>query len=366
MAQQNKSNELAEMLKHQIVSGQLQVNEQLEAISKLAKRHGTTIATVSKALANLEQSGYVERFPGKGVFVKEKQNCRLALVLDSGTFANDSANVSLMPIFLNELEKKSQEENWTYELFFSVDSRPSAQNFLLKLAQNAFDVVLVGSRWLAENSAEILDNKSVLTIGIFSYKELELSISFDSYQMVYDAVLELDKQGCQQIALIENNRDQSWAKNPNCNIRAYHDALKSIGKLRDTRLHFNVPVSQKGGYDAFCELAKNTTDRPLGIISVDSLITLGIIQAALFKGLNFSEDVIIATQANQGCGVAEITTPIIKFENSLTVYLEHIAKFVKLYNQGERVPSGIDLITAEKKVFLENEALTEKDTYQFV
>ncbi len=65
MARQNKSNELTEMLRHQITSGQLQVNEQLEAISKLAKRHGTTVATVSKALTNLEQSGYVERFPGK-------------------------------------------------------------------------------------------------------------------------------------------------------------------------------------------------------------------------------------------------------------------------------------------------------------
>ncbi len=360
MARQNKSNELAEMLRYQIISGQLRVNEQLEAISKLAKRHGTTIATVSKALANLEQAGYVERFPGKGVFVKEKQNCRLALVLDSGTFANDSANVSLMPIFLNELEKKSKEENWTYELFFSVDSQSSAQNFLLKLSQNAFDVVLVGSRWLAENSSKIFKDQSVFTIGIFAYKDLDFSISFDSYQMVYEAVLELDKQGCQQIALIENDKDQSWSKNPDCNTRAYHDALKSIGKLRNSRLHLNVPVSQKGGYDAFCELAKNTIGRPLGVISVDSLITLGIIQAALSNGLNFYEDVIIATQANQGCGVAQITTPIIKFENSLTIYLEHIAQFIKKYNQGEKVPTGIDLIAAKKKVLL------VKDIYQFV
>ena len=65
MARYNKSNELAELLRHRITSGRLQVNEQLEAISKLAKRHKTTVATVSKALTNLEHAGYVERFPGK-------------------------------------------------------------------------------------------------------------------------------------------------------------------------------------------------------------------------------------------------------------------------------------------------------------
>jgi len=360
MARKNISTELVEIFQHQILSGQLKANEPLDAISKLAKQYRTTIATISKVLAHLEQAGYVERFQGKGVFVKEKTNCRIALVLDSGAFAQNSANVSFIPILLNELEKKSQEENWTYELFLGVDSNSSAQNFLLKLVQNAFDVVLIGSRWLAKNSEDIFKNQFVFAIGIYPYKDLDFSISFDFCKMVYDAVLELDQQGCQQIALVENDKDQSWSKDPDCHIRAYHDALKSIGKMRNDQLHFKVPVSQKGGYDAFCELVKNTTTRPLGIISVDSLITLGIVQAALSKDLNSRENVIIATQTNQGCGVAQITIPVIKFECSLITYLEHIAQFIKRYNQGCKNPVGIDLIAPEKKNVWNNRCIRKK------
>ena len=357
MVRQNKSSELTEILRHRIISGQLQAGEQLETISTLVKRHKTTIATVCKALTNLEQAGYVERFPGKGVFVKERKSCRLALAIDSGTFAHDSANMSLMPILLNELEQKCQEENWTYELFFSVNDKASAQNFLLKLAQNNFDVVLIGSRWLAENSKEIFNNKSVFTIGIFPYKDLEFSVNFDGYRMVYDAVLELDQQGCRQIALIAGDNDQSWAKNPDWSIEGYHDALKSIGKLRDPKLHLNVSISQKGGHNAFLKLIKRGISRPLGIICVDSVITLGVIQAVLHCGYKISEDVIIATHANQGCGVAQFTSPVIKFESSINDYVDRIAKLVKLYNSGLSIPPSGILIKSVKKVPSRNEML---------
>ena len=49
MRRQSKSNELTELLKYQITSGKLKAGDQLEAIVKLAKRHNTTIVTVSKA-----------------------------------------------------------------------------------------------------------------------------------------------------------------------------------------------------------------------------------------------------------------------------------------------------------------------------
>ncbi len=349
MARQNKSNELAEMLRYQIISGQLQPKEQLEAIAKLAKRHVTTVATVSKALASLEQSGYVERIPNKGVFVKEKQNHLLALVMDSN-FSYDPTSVSFLPILLKELERKCREENWGYELFFSVNDNASAQNFLLKLSQNAFDAVLICSCWLAENSAEIFKNKSVFTVGIYPYKELDFSIGFDEYKMAYDAVRELDRRGCRQIAFVDRDKDLSWSKTPDSAAKGYCDGLKSIGQLRNPRLHLKVPISQHGGHDAFCELLKSVTSKPLGIISVDSMITLGIIQAALSRKFRIPEDVIIASHANQGCGAAQFTVPIIKYEYPINAHMDVIGKYIKLYNAGQNLPTLIDLMSPVKKV----------------
>lgn len=356
MARQNKSNELAEMLRYQITSGQLQANEQLEAIARLAKRHSTTIATVSKALASLEQAGYVERIPNKGVYVKEKQNRLLALVMDSN-FSYDPTSVSSLPILLKELERKCREENWGYELFFSVNDSASAQNFLLRLSQNAFDAVLICSRWLAENSADIFKSKSAFTIGIYPYNDLDFSISFDVYKMVYDAVQELDRLGCQQIALIDNNQDQSWSKNEGLNFKGYCDGLKSVGQLRNSRLYLKVPISQQGGHNAFCELLKSSKSRPLGIVSVDSMITLGIIQAALSRKFKIPEDIVIASHVNQGCGAAQFTVPIIKYEYPINAHLDRIAKFIKLYNAGQNTPAGVDLMPPVKKVFFSNEML---------
>lgn len=357
MARQNKSNELAEMLRYRIISGQLKTGEQLEAIAKLAKRYETTVATVSKALETLEQSGYVERFAGKGVFIKAKQSCRLALVMDSA-FSYDSSSVSFLPIVFNELERKCREENWTYELFFSVNDKITAQNFLLKLNQNAFDAVLICSIWLAENSAEIFKNKAVFTIGVYPYKDLEFSFSFDLYKMAYDAVLELDRQGCRQIALIDSNKDMSWSKIPDAAARGYADALREIGQLRNPLLHIRTAISQQGGCTAFRELSSNNDlASPFGIVSVDSMVTLGVIQAVLSKGLRISEDVIIATHANRGCGAAQFTVPIIKYEYPVNVHLARVVEFIKQYNQGGKIPSGIDLMPPETKYLSSDEKL---------
>ena len=360
MARQNKSNELAEILRYQITSGQLRENEQLEAISKLATRYSTTVVTVSKALAILESGGYVKRIPNKGVFVKATQSCRLALVMDS-IFSYDSNSVALLPIILKELERTCRAENWSYELFFNVNDRFSSQNLLLKLSQNAFDVVLIGSLWLAQNAVEIFKGKSVFTVGIYPYKELDFSITFDSCKMVYDAVLELSKRGCRQIALIDNNRDLSWAKIQDYNIKGYNDALKSIGRLRNSRLHFKVPISQQGGYNALGELLKNNLPRPLGIVSVDSVITLGIIQAALSHNLRIPEDVIIATHANHGCGASQFIVPIIKYEYDVNTLFDRLAMFIKLHNAGGNLPVGIDLISPGKEVLCDKMLSTAID-----
>ena len=354
MVRQNKSNELAEMLRYRIISGMLKPGEQLDAIPRLAKRYETTIATVSKALERLEQSGYVERVSRKGVFVCQKQTCRLALVLDSA-FSSDFDSISFLPILLNELERKCREENWSYEFFFSVNDKPSARNFLLKLGQNAFDVVLVCSRWLAENAMEIFRDKPIFPIGMYPYKDMDFTVAFDLYRMVYDAVLELDRRGCRKIALIDCDRNQSWSKIPDAAVRGYADALKCIGQLRNPKLHLQVPMSQQGGCDAFFKLIKeNDLCRPFGVICIDSIITQGLIQTVLSSGLRISEDVIIATHANRGCGAAQFTVPIIRYEYAINVHLDRIAEFIKQHSKGQIPVPGIDLLPPEKMVFLPN------------
>ena len=168
--------------------------------------------------------------------------------------------------------------------------------------------------------------------------------------MAYDAVMELDRRGCRQIAFVDRNKDLSWSKNPDSGVRGYYDGLKNIGQLRNSQLYLKVPVSQQGGYDAFCKLLSDAMPRPFGIISNDSMLTMGGIQAVLSKKFRIPEDVIIASHANQGCGAAQFPIPIIKYEYPINANLDLIAKYIKLHNAGQNPPSGVVLLPPIKIV----------------
>ena len=89
MAQHSKSRDLANLMKFQILSGKYRPGSQLPSVNALALQHDTTLATVTKALDYLEQQGLIDRLAGKGVFICEKFQVRIAVVIDN-LFACDN------------------------------------------------------------------------------------------------------------------------------------------------------------------------------------------------------------------------------------------------------------------------------------
>ena len=349
MASKSKSRELSEILKIQIMSGALHPGEQLETIIKLAERYKTTVATVSKAMDFLEQSNLVQRIAGKGIFVCEKKKCRIAIVLDR-VFAYSTSAYSSLHIILKEIDQQCMELNWSYELFPNVVDAPSARPFLQKLAQNEFDAVFIGSMYIAQNYDAFFRDRMLYTIGIYNYKQLNYTLNFNTYRMAHDAVLELNRLGCQAIALFDTDVSMEWSSTPDMTKRGYFDGLKRIGKLPDQALYRRIPVSQQGGFDALLELWQTCKERPLGVISSDSLMTFGMIQAAFSSGMKIPEDLIIATHANQGCDAAQFSVPLIKYVNPIGKQIKQ--KFVNIQNylKGEIPPFGVDFIDPIKQI----------------
>ena len=349
MAPKSKSRELSEILKIQIVSGALHPGEQLEPIVKMAERYATTVATVSKAMEFLEQYGLVRRVAGKGIFVCEKKSCRIAIVLDR-VFAYSTSAYSSLHIILKEIDQQCMELNWSYELFPNVVDAPSARPFLQKLAQNEFDAVFIGSMYIAQNYDAFFRDRMLYTIGIYSYKELSYSLSFNTYRMAHDAVLELNRLGCQTIAVFDTDVSMEWSSTPDMTKRGYFDGLKRIGKLHDQALYRRIPVSQQGGFDALLELWQTSKERPLGVISSDSLMTFGIIQAAFSCGMRIPEDLIIATHANQGCDAAQFSVPLIKYMNPVGKQIRRVFANIQNYMKGEPPPFGVEFIEPVKQI----------------
>lgn len=63
--------EVADVLRHQILSGELSSGTKLPALSKLTAQLGVARMTVMQAMSTLEQEGLIERFSGRGTFVRE-------------------------------------------------------------------------------------------------------------------------------------------------------------------------------------------------------------------------------------------------------------------------------------------------------
>ena len=63
--------EVAELLRRQIFAGQLQAGEKVPGLNELSELHGVARMTIRKAMDALENEGLIERYPGRGTFVKQ-------------------------------------------------------------------------------------------------------------------------------------------------------------------------------------------------------------------------------------------------------------------------------------------------------
>ena len=63
---------LARELRQRISAGDLGPGDKLPSFSEFRAEHNVTLSTIEKALTTLESEGLIERFHGKGVFVREK------------------------------------------------------------------------------------------------------------------------------------------------------------------------------------------------------------------------------------------------------------------------------------------------------
>lgn len=63
--------DIADDLRAQIASGELQPDDKLPSRSELARKHGVAQATVERAIEVLRQEELVESFQGAGIFVRK-------------------------------------------------------------------------------------------------------------------------------------------------------------------------------------------------------------------------------------------------------------------------------------------------------
>lgn len=70
---------LADGIRQRIFDGDLQPGDRLPSFSEFRAQEGVTVSTVEKVFSTLERDGLIERFHGRGVFVKQKSKATKCL-----------------------------------------------------------------------------------------------------------------------------------------------------------------------------------------------------------------------------------------------------------------------------------------------
>ena len=93
MSKEPKYRQVEESIRQMIQLGTLKVGDQIPTEEELCEKFGFSRMTVNKALSNLSASGYIERVPGRGTFVRRHH---VGKSLSSGTsFTEDMAAIGL-------------------------------------------------------------------------------------------------------------------------------------------------------------------------------------------------------------------------------------------------------------------------------
>lgn len=93
MSKEPKYRQVEESIRQMIQLGTLKVGDQIPTEEELCEKFGFSRMTVNKALSNLSASGYIERVPGRGSFVRRHH---VDKSLSAGTsFTEDMAAIGL-------------------------------------------------------------------------------------------------------------------------------------------------------------------------------------------------------------------------------------------------------------------------------
>ena len=213
-------------------------------------------------------------------------------------------------------------------------------------------MVFVDSLYIAEHYDEIFADISVLTIGLYGYKQLNSWLAFDTGKFICDAVFELNRLGCREIVLLDIDRDLDWMHlgDVSC-VNIYRDAMLRVGRNRENMHEYRVDISPQGGRNVFLQMIKDGLGKngPLGVISRDSVITDGVIVTAMLYGLKLPTDLVIASTYNRGHLANLPSVPMIAYYNEIGLHMDRIFADIDRYIQGGIPPCGADSIEPVKE-----------------
>jgi DNA-binding LacI/PurR family transcriptional regulator len=301
-------------------------NAQLPTVRELAARHRVSLATLDRALAQLEQQGRIIRRPGSGIFTSSQVGQKTFAVVFGKSISYAGAS-PFWGLLLRSLRQQARARGCWTESYFDFDSALGQLDYhghvLQQLQQRGPDGVLLTNVRSAEDADE-LAKLGVPLVVLGTPVGRHPTVRLDGSAVIRDGVAALASRGCRRIGLM-TTRGFGGVAQFRAEVEARGLAFdphwvweQNIFEPSDPDEPFET--HEEAGYRAMKQWlgaatldTRPTTLAPLpdGIVITDDMLTRGALVALRKAGLQPGRDVQIATHANKG------STALLGYEDDL-------------------------------------------------
>ena len=335
-----KNLRIAQDLKELILSGNYPVGSKLAPLAVLSKQFNATVVTMSRALDILENEGLIERINGRGIFVKQQVKYRFAVVFDTpaemGLFA-------FKAVFMKDFIDYCHRNGYAYQVFEDINTARDCNRVRKYLLENSCNAILISSNAFAQGSAKYLHGIPIAPIGLYAYSDLETCIHSDN-TWTEQAAQVLLKNACQKIAVVTNHKDIHFIQHASIKPlkQMYENMIDMHPDIFQTELYCSTDPLPRSAYSATCALLdKIPKNQKLGIVVTDSLLTHGVISAALQKQYHIGKDLMIISHALNGVTLSLFSIPVIEYQISVSKYIKGIDSLIRDYSVTGKLKKGL-------------------------
>lgn len=308
---------LMEQIKRDILSGQIRPGQKLPSENQFADRYSMSRHTVRKALAILEQQGYVEAFHGKGTFCSEqprhRKNSRNIAVVT--TYISDY----IFPRLIQGMDRVLAENGYSIILKNTGNSRQREARCLEELLKKDIDGLIIEPSKSELSCRHIslyqaLDRYEIPYVfiqGIYAEMQDRPHILMDDARGGYLAASYLLKLGHRRIAGFFKADDMRGMERHKGYVRALQDAGLPY---RPEDVVWYHTEDRKMKPVIMLRLMAKRGQMPDGIVCYNDQIAAMLIEELENLGKRVPEDVSVtgfddSLYAQRGKGITTITHP---------------------------------------------------------
>lgn len=325
----------------QHIERNLQPGQKLDAETTLAKQFGVAVSTIREAMTTFAHEGLVERRPGRGTIVCDRQ-ARQHVALIMGIHPTHARMGYYHFRLMEFMHQFFAERGLTPRLYWARESSRtgSLAEFTRAVAHGEVAGVVVLKGPLDAPWWTAMDSANVPVVGgdrhVTKYR-----VGVDDREFLAEAVRYLKAQGRHRIGLI------AWTSEPNPSVlridwaAEFRDAMRQHGcGVQDEWVRCDLcPVDPGAGYALFRETWMAHPEKPDGLVVCDEVFFVDIATAILEMRVRVPEHLLIVTHANKGSGTL-YPFPTVRLEYDPDVTGAILGEQLLRLLRNESVPEG--------------------------